>query len=277
MVWLCGTSAGAGRNAPGPAFGDRERMSGLASSFAEMIGSLAQQGRAPLYQQLQRALREAIADNRLAADEALPPERDLAEEFGVSRITVRKALDALVGEGLLTRRQGAGTFVAGRVEKSFSKLSSFSEDMISRGRRPESVWLSRSSGSATPEESLTLGLSPGAPVYRFNRIRYADGSPMALEYSTVPGFCLPSENAVGESLYESLDQHGARPVRALQRLRAVLFTAERARLLGVPDGSPGLFIERRSFLRDGRPVELTQSYYRGDAYDFVAELNTSGS
>jgi len=103
------------------------------------------------------------------------------------------------GEGLLTRRQGAGTFVAARVEKSFSKLSSFSEDMISRGRKPESVWLSRSTGAGTPEESLTLGLSPGAVVYRFNRIRYADGSPMALEYSAVPGFCLPNESAVNES------------------------------------------------------------------------------
>ena len=247
------------------------------ASFADVIGSLDEQGRAPLYQQLQRALRDAIADNRLSADEALPPERDLAEDFGVSRITVRKALDALVGEGLLTRRQGAGTFVAARVEKSFSKLSSFTEDMISRGRRPESVWLSRSAGAVTPEESLTLGLSPGALVYRFNRIRYADGSPMALEYSTVPGFSLPSESAVEESLYEALEKHGSRPARALQRLRAVLFTAERARLLGVADGSPGLLIERRSFLRDSRPVEFTQSYYRGDAYDFVAELNTSAS
>jgi len=93
----------------------------------------------------------------------------------------------------------------------------------------------------------------------------------------VPGFCLPSELAVEESLYTALDAHGCRPVRALQRLRAVLFTSERARLLGVPDGSPGLLIERRGFLRDGRVVEFTQSYYRGDAYDFVAELNTSGS
>ena len=128
-----------------------------------------------------------------------------------------------------------------------------------------------------PEESLTLGLSPGALVYRFNRIRYADGAPMAVEYSTVPGFCLPSELAVQESLYEALDHNGSRPIRALQRLRAVLFTGERARLLSVADGSPGLLIERRGFLRDGRVVEFTQSYYRGDAYDFVAELNTSAS
>jgi GntR family transcriptional regulator len=251
------------------------------TSFSQLVGGLNEQNRAPLYQQLQRALRDAIEDNRLAADEALPPERELAEEFGISRITVRKALDALVGEGMLTRRQGAGTFVTARsetrVEKSFSKLSSFSEDMISRGRRPESVWLSRSAGTVTPEEALTLGLSPGSVVYRFNRIRYADGEPMALEYSTVPGFCLASEMSVGESLYEALDQHSARPARALQRLRAILFTGERAKLLGIEDGAPGLLIERRGFLKDGRPVEVTKSYYRGDAYDFVAELNTSAS
>ena len=276
MVLVCGKHGAARRQGAPRGLADEEGTQPLAS-LSDVIGSLEEQGRAPLYQQLQRALRDAITENRLAADEALPPERDLAEEFGVSRITVRKALDALVNEGLLTRRQGAGTFVAARVEKSFSKLSSFTEDMISRGRRPESVWLSRSVGAVTPEESLTLGLSPGAQVYRFNRIRYADGSPMALEYSTVPGFCLPSETAVEESLYDALDKHGARPARALQRLRAVLFTAERARLLGVPDGSPGLLIERRGFLRDGRAVEFTQSYYRGDAYDFVAELNTSAS
>src|SRR6202035_5301089 len=145
----------------------------------DLIGSLDAQGRAPLYQQLQRALRDAIVDNRLTADEGLPPERDLAGEFGASRIPVRKALAPLVSEGLLTRRQGAGTFVAARVEKSFSKLSSFSEDMVSRGRAPRSVWLRRSDGAVTPEESMILGLGPGTPVYRFNRIRFADDAPMA--------------------------------------------------------------------------------------------------
>src|SRR5271168_5313783 len=158
------------------------------TSFVDRIGTLDPADHAPLYQQLQRALRQAITERVLAPEDALPAERDMAEVFSISRITVRKALDGLVSEGLLIRRQGAGTFVAARVEKSFSKLSSFTEDMISRGRRPESVWLSRSVGTVTPEESLTLGLSPGAQVYRFNRIRYADGSPMALEYSTVPGF-----------------------------------------------------------------------------------------
>src|SRR5689334_13932718 len=240
--------------------------------FSEKIGGRAGYDHAPLYKQLQRALREAIQTKVLSPDDALPAERDLAEEFGISRITVRKALDGLVSEGLLTRRQGAGTFVAARVEKSFSKLSSFSEDMISRGRTPRSTWLSRSAGQVTPEESLTLSLSPGAAVYRFNRIRYADDAPMALEYSTVPAFALAGPEAVEASLYEALEKTGHRPARALQRLRAVLFTAEQAELLAVAPRDPGLLIERRGFLPDGRIVEVTRSYYRGDAYDFVAEL-----
>jgi GntR family transcriptional regulator len=243
-------------------------------TFSERIGRPDAQDHAPLYRQLQRALREAIANRVLAPDDALPAEREFAEEMGVSRITVRKALDGLVSEGLLVRRQGAGTFVAARVEKNFSKLSSFTEDMISRGRTPRSAWLSRSEGQVTPEESLTLGLSPGAPVYRFHRIRYADDAPMALEYATVAAFCMPSPDFVETSLYEALEKTGHRPVRALQRLRAVLFTAEQAELLAVAPKDPGLLIERRGFLKDGRTVEVTQSYYRGDAYDFVAELNT---
>jgi len=241
--------------------------------LAERIGELGGESRAPLYQQMQDALRQAISAQALKPQEALPPERDIAAEFGVSRITVRKALDGLVIDGLLTRRQGAGTFVAGRVEKQFSKLTSFSEDMASRGRSPRSEWILQTETVVNSDESLTLGLSPGSRVYRFHRIRYADEQPMALEYSTIPGFGLSGLDAVGASLYEALDAAGNRPVRALQRLRAVLFTPEQAELLGVAVGAPGLFIERRGFLEDGRAIEMTRSWYRGDAYDFVAELN----
>lgn len=242
-------------------------------AFSELIGTLDPARPAPLYQQLQQAVRDAIEQKTLKADEALPAERDLAEALSVSRITVRKAFDGLVAEGLLSRRQGAGTFVAARVEKSFSKLTSFSEDMAARGRKATSSWLGKSQGTVTPEESLTLGLSPGTAVYRFQRIRYADGLPMALEYSTVPASSLPSLEAVEASLYQALDANGQRPTRALQRLRAVLFSAEQAELLGVAAGAAGLLIERRAFAPNGQTVEVTQSFYRGDAYDFVAELN----
>jgi len=238
--------------------------------LVDRIGKLERAG-APLYLELQRKLRSAIERQILNPGEALPPERDLADAYNVSRVTVRKALDGLVDARLLTRRQGAGTFVADRVEKNFATITSFTEDMLSRGRQPRSEWLSQSEGTVMPEEALALGLSPGSPVYRLSRIRYADDQSMAVEHSTVPAYSLESLQTLGNSLYEALGDN--RPVRILQRLRAVLFTREQSELLGIEPGSAGLEIERRGFAADGRTVEFTKSYYRGDVYDFVAELN----
>jgi GntR family transcriptional regulator len=244
-------------------------------TLSEFLAPLDESHDLPLYQQLQRSLRDAIEKRVLGPDDALPPERDLADDLSVSRITVRKAIDGLVDEGLLVRRQGAGTFVCARVEKNFAKLTSFSEDMRARGRTPRSEWLKRAEGTVTPEESLSLGLSPGTPVFRFNRIRIAEDTPMSLEYATVLASCLPSIKAVESSLYEALERTGNRPVRALQRLRAVLLNAEQARLLGAREKDAGLLVERVGFLKDGRAVEFSQSYYRGDVYDFVAEISMS--
>jgi GntR family transcriptional regulator len=95
---------------------------------------------------------------------------------------------------------------------------------------------------------------------------------MALELATVPRACLADPSMVQDSLYDALHRTGHRPHRALQRLRAELLDEKEARALGVAPGSPALYIERRSFLADGRPVEFTRSHYRGDSYDFVAEL-----
>ena len=243
------------------------------TALSHAVGKLDENSSLPLYQQLQRALRQAIETRVLGPDDALPPERDLATDFSVSRITVRKAIDVLVSEGLLVRRQGSGTFVCTRVEKNFSKLTSFSEDMRARGRNPRSVWLRKSAGTVTPEEALTLRASPGTPVFRFHRIRFADDAPMALEYATILASCLPTLEAVESSLYVALERAGNRPVRALQRLRAVLFTAEQAQLLQAQEKDPGLLVERLGFLQDGRAAEFTQSYFRGDIYDFVAELS----
>ena len=245
------------------------------TSLAETVGPLDEGSSLPLYQQLQRALRKAIEIQLLGPEDALPAERDLASDFNVSRITVRKALDGLVAEGLLVRRQGSGNFVSTRVQKNFAKLTSFSEDMRARGRTPRSEWIKRSSGTVTPEEAMKLALSPGSLVYRFHRLRYADDAPMALEYATLSAAALPSLEAVDNSLYDALEKAGNRPVRALQRLRALLLNEEQARLLEADVGDAGLLVERLGYLRDGRAIELSQSIYRGDTYDFVAELNAS--
>ncbi|WP_121119559.1 GntR family transcriptional regulator [Croceibacterium ferulae] len=252
-------------------------------SVIDRIGALEPGGSGPLYLQLQQLIRSAIQRERLAPATALPSERDLTERYSMSRVTVRRALDGLVEDGMLERRQGAGTFVArrpeastpagGRVEKNFALLTSFSEDMRARGLVPGNEWIARMQGAVTPKEALSLNLSPGSPVFRFQRIRFADGMPMAFEASTVAGYALHSLDDVTDSLYDALRASGNRPVRALQSVRALGFDKEQASRLGVAQGHAGLFIERRSFLTDGRPVEVTHSYYRGDAYDLVAELS----
>jgi GntR family transcriptional regulator len=127
-------------------------------------------------------------DERLAGRVAISP-----QTLGSSpQHGAQSSLDGSVAEGLLNRRQGSRNFVAGRVEKNFSALTSFSEDMRARGRVPTSSWLRRSSGTVTPEEALALRASPGSAVYRFERLRYADGAPMALEHATILAYALPS-------------------------------------------------------------------------------------
>ncbi len=230
--------------------------------------------RAPAYQHLRRTLQHAIENGELTAGQALPGERELGRLLDLSRVTVRKAISGLVEDGLLMQRQGAGTFVAERIVKSFSALTSFTDDLRARGLDPRSEFLERGIGEVTPEEAMALNLSPGAQVVRYYRLRTANDTALALERTVVPADILPDPAQVENSLYAAFEKLGVRPARALQRLRAIAFDAEQARLMRLPEGSPGLFIERRTFLDDGRVVEFTRSFYRGDAYDFVAELHS---
>ncbi|KAA9132779.1 GntR family transcriptional regulator [Marinihelvus fidelis] len=245
----------------------------LSADLAERFAQVEQNEHLPLYRQVQNLLRDAINERSLKPDDVLPPERELAQLFGVSRITIRKAIEGLVNEDVLGTRQGSGTFVRPKVEKNFAQLNSFSEEMAARGMTPDSVWLSRAEGTVSPDESMTLRASPGTRVFRFNRIRLADGNPMSIEKAVVLADCLPSITAVDHSLYAALKKTGNRPVRALQRLKALLLNAEQAKLLGAREGDAGLLAERIGFNAKGAAIEFSQSWYRGDTYDFVAELS----
>ncbi len=189
-------------------------------------------GAAAVYRHLAERLRREVESGRFAQVERLPGERELAPFFVVSRTTLRRAISALVGEGLLFHRQGAGAFIrraAPRVEAPISRLTGFSEDMAMRGLR-----------AGTRE--------------------------------LASGVFLPAPEAIGPSLYETLKARGFGPARGLQRLRAALLPDADADLLAVPKGSPTLYIQRIAYLSDGRCVEFPRSYYRADTYDFVSEL-----
>jgi GntR family transcriptional regulator len=241
--------------------------------YSALTISLDRADPTPLYRQLRRSIRDAIETNELVADDALPAERDVAANLGVSRITVRKAIDGLVEDGLLDRRHGAGTFVSSRIQKSVATLSSFSEDIKNRGWQPKNEWLRKSEDRLTPAESLSLGLPPHQEVYRLDRIRFAAEKPLAIEHTIIPVACLDSLDDIGTSLYKAMERTHQRPTRALQRIQAVALTQSQAELLDVRAGDPALHIERRGYRDDGELVEVTKSYYRGDSYDFIAELN----
>jgi GntR family transcriptional regulator len=226
----------------------------------------------PIYRRLTAIIEAEIRAGRLRRGDPLPGERALAAGLGISRVTVRKALDRLMGDGLLVRRQGARTEVNPRVEKALSGLTSFSEDMRQRGLVPESLWLRRELVRPGPAEMLALCVGAATPVWRLERVRLADGRPLALEVATVPQRFLPSIETVGSSLYAALEAAGAMPVRAVQKMRAAPMTAADRRALRCDEGEPVLEIERRCFLPSGDVVEVSRSRYRGAVYDFVVEL-----
>ncbi len=124
----------------------------------------------------------------------------------------------------------------------------------------------------SPEEVVALGLSEDDSVSRIYRLRETGGRPMALERAALPLDILPNPLDVTTSLYELLALTGSRPVRAAQKISAINLEPAEAQLLGVAEGTAGLSIQRTSYLESGRVAEFTRSLYRGDAYDFVAEL-----
>lgn len=230
----------------------------------------------PLYVQLQDMIRDAIENHILLSGVSLPAEREIATALKVSRVTVRRAIDDLVKEGLLTQRQGAGTFVTDRVQQPLNYLRSFSEVIAHRGQVAGSSWLDRSLGLATTEEQLVFNIQASDEVVRLYRLRTSDGKPMGLELASIPRTYLDHPFLVKESLYQTLDEQGFRPVRALQKIRAVSIDAKRAQLLNIESQSAVLYIERRGMLSDGTIMEFTRCYFPGDSYDFTVEINGLG-
>lgn len=229
----------------------------------------------PLYLQLAKRIAAGIGAGLLAPGQPLPPEREIAALTGTSRVTVRKAAADLAARGLIRQRQGSGSYVAPapvRVEQSLSRLTSFSEDMARRGLTSQAEWLGRGLFLPSPEEVLTLGLGAGDMVVRLDRLRRAEGRPMAIERAALPPDILPDPMVVDASLYAALGARGCRPVRAVQKISAVNLGVDDAALLGVAPGAAGLRIARISYLPGGRVAEFTRSLYRSDTYDFVAEL-----
>jgi GntR family transcriptional regulator len=212
----------------------------------------------------------------LGVGAAIPSERRLSTDLGVSRLTLRAALDELVREGYLVRKHGSGTFVGQPKIAQQLTLTSFSEDMRRRGMVPDSRTIGLENVHAGPQVGRALHVSPGARVFRIRRLRLADDVPMAVEtlhvaVSLVPG--LTPAQLEHASFYELLEQrYGVVIASGLQTIEPTVTNEEESELLDVPLHSPAFLFERTSFTPHGETVEYVRSIYRGDRYRLVAEL-----
>lgn len=220
-----------------------------------------------------RALREIL--ETLVAERppgsALPSERDLAERFGLARMTVRGEIERLSAEGLLYRVHGRGTFVAEPRVAQAVTFSSFSEDMRARGLEPGSVVRSQDLTEADGFLAGLLEVAPGAELLRLERIRTADERPMAIELAFLPTDRFAGVEDVDftdASLFEVLAGHfGVRLREADQRVVAVPIEGDDAEALEVDEGAPGLRFHTLARSHDGTPVYYATSLFPGDRYE----------
>jgi GntR family transcriptional regulator len=227
--------------------------------------------------QVYRALVRLLQEGRFSPGSKMPPERELAAQLDVSRVTVRHALSALQHEGFLRATQGSGWYVAeGIVEESHDELTSFTEIARGRGLRPTSQVLVQVVRAATLEEADQLRIAPGARLFHLERLRLLDHLPVALALSLIPhsiAQALVDLDFTERSLYEALrDASGTTPWRADYVIQARGATDEEARWLDLPAGAPVLQGSDITVDAIGRPVELGRVVYRGDRYRFRTTL-----
>jgi GntR family transcriptional regulator len=214
----------------------------------------------------------------LATGAAIPSERQLSADLGVSRLTVRAALDELVRDGFLVRRRGSGTFVSEPKIAQELTMTSFTEDMERRGLRPESRTLELSVVPAGAQLGRLLHVSPSEPVMVARRLRLADEETMAIEALHVRESLVPeltSDDLEQHSFYELLrDRYGTTIAGGVQTIEPTVTDESESEALGVPLHSPAFLFERVSEDATGAVVEFVRSIYRGDRYRIVTDLST---
>jgi GntR family transcriptional regulator len=226
----------------------------------------------------QSTTRQQVLDliESLGIGNAIPSERQLSADLGVSRLTLRAALDDLAREGYLVRRRGSGTYVQQPKIAQELTMTSFSEDMRRRGMAPGSRTLSLDREAAGARMGRQLRVSPSEEILVIKRLRLADGETMAIETLHLPAALVPGLKAadLDGSFYELVrDRYGIVIASGTQAIEPTVTDAEQSSALGVPLHSPAFLFERTSRDESGRTVEFVQSVYRGDRYRIVTELS----
>lgn len=243
--------------------------------------SINRNGTTPIYEQIYQNLRDKIQNEEIGSGESFPSERELAEKFGVSRMTVRQALNTLKNEGLIYHERGIGAFVSKRkLDIHTRNLVGFTEEMIERGLRPSSKLLQAKIEKADEETAANLGIEINDKVFHLQRLRLADDSPMAFEDAFLPALRYPNLEKIDlekVSLYEVLEQkYGTRMSHAEEFLEAMVVTKKIGEALSIKKGAPVLMVHRVVFSDANLAVESVKTFYRADRYRATFHLTKNG-
>ena len=241
------------------------------------MGAIYRNSPVPRYHQLKEILRERIRSGEWKPGDLIPSERELSETYRISRMTARQAVTDLVNEGVFYREQGRGTFVArNKITQQLIHLTGFTEDISARGQQPSTRALAVDMRPADEFTAERLRIAPGTQVACVQRLRLADGEPLAIEVAQLsfPG-CerLLEEDLEHQSLYHLLEsKYGLPLMEAEQELEAGLAGDEEAALLKIAPGSAVLFTRRVTYTDRNQPIEYARSVYCGAKYTFYTHL-----
>lgn len=228
----------------------------------------------PVYIQIHDQLKDEIEKGVWKVGDRLPSERELSVKFGVSRMTLRQAIQTLADEGILERKIGSGTYVANeKVQEKMSGTTSFTDIMESQNRTPSSKTISFFRSPASSSEAENLGLKKGDQILRMERIRYADNVPICFEVASIPADIVKgfSKEEITDSFYHTLKQKGMEIGRANQTVTAILASEQIADYLEVKRGDAILRLRQISYLADGQPFEYVRTQYVGSRFEFYLE------
>jgi DNA-binding GntR family transcriptional regulator len=229
----------------------------------------------PLYFQVATSLSDLIESGRLPAGSRLDTEVTLADRLGLSRPTMRQAIQTLVDKGLVVRKRGVGTQIVHSAVRRKVELTSLDDDLRRAQREPRTEVLAFSVGPAPEPIRVALHLEPDAEVISVERLRFAEDEPLALMHNYLPRAVAPGLTAaqLGErGLYQVLREHGVQLRIADQTIGARRATAAEARLLGEGRGAPLLTMQRTAYDHAGRAIEYGSHVYRADRYSFEVSL-----
>ncbi|MGL4607069.1 MAG: GntR family transcriptional regulator [Eubacteriaceae bacterium] len=232
----------------------------------------------PLYFQLKNILEDYIKTEHTNYEEPIPTEMEISEAFGVSRPTVRQAINALVVEGLLYRLKSKGTFVnRPKIHQNFlMNIESFNEEMKKKGLIPSTTVLDFSEEIADKSTALALQIPENSKILILERCRKADDVSIVHVTTYMPWEkckSLLSQDFSIESLYHLLENTlGYKIQYATRQLEAIIASPVIAKTLDVPKGSPIQYIETLTYLNDDSPIEYSKAYYRGDRSQFTFKL-----